>query len=253
MKRSILVVVVILSVANIASADTFDAGGANEFTIDFVNISGDSGDLGSLAAGVEVLSTWMDGSDTINSSGVYGICGTADAANIPGSRFGSISWTDSAGDLWLFGGNGYDGAGGLGLLNDLWKIEVVPNHPPVADAGDDQAVYVCIDRLAEVKLNGSDSNDIDGDELSYYWSWMIDGEIYDATGVAPTIELPVGEYIIELVVNDGIEDSEPNEVVVTVIDSIGLLDILADYIIGLDLHPGIENRLLAKIDTAFAK
>ncbi len=34
--------VVILSVANIASADTFDAGGANEFTIDFVNISGDA-------------------------------------------------------------------------------------------------------------------------------------------------------------------------------------------------------------------
>ncbi len=30
--------VVILSVANIASADTFDAGGANEFTIDFVPI-----------------------------------------------------------------------------------------------------------------------------------------------------------------------------------------------------------------------
>ena len=34
--------VIVLSVANIASADVFDAGGANEFTIDFVNISGDT-------------------------------------------------------------------------------------------------------------------------------------------------------------------------------------------------------------------
>ena len=42
MRTSILVMAIILSVANIASADTFDAGGANEFTIDFVNISGDA-------------------------------------------------------------------------------------------------------------------------------------------------------------------------------------------------------------------
>ncbi len=35
-------IVIILSVANIAWADTFDAGGANEFTIDFLNISGDA-------------------------------------------------------------------------------------------------------------------------------------------------------------------------------------------------------------------
>ncbi len=42
MKRSILVVAIILSVANVASADIFDEGGANEFTIDFVNISGDA-------------------------------------------------------------------------------------------------------------------------------------------------------------------------------------------------------------------
>ncbi len=41
MKMSILVMVIILSVANIASADIFGTGD-NQFTIDFVNISGDA-------------------------------------------------------------------------------------------------------------------------------------------------------------------------------------------------------------------
>ncbi len=41
--KSILVVIVCLMVVtNVASADIFDEGGANQFTIDFVNISGDT-------------------------------------------------------------------------------------------------------------------------------------------------------------------------------------------------------------------
>jgi hypothetical protein len=41
----------------------------------------------------------------------------------PGSRWGSSSWTDSSGNLWLFGGQGFDSSGGLDptLLSDLWK------------------------------------------------------------------------------------------------------------------------------------
>ena len=39
-------------------------------------------------------------------------------------------------------------------------------------------------------------------------------------GANPTIELPIGEHIIELVVNDGIEDSDPNEMVVNVVGPI---------------------------------
>ena len=42
---------------------------------------------------------------------------------------------------------------------------------------------------------------------------------YDIAPSSPylTIELPVGEHEIRLVVNDGIEDSEPNEVEITVL------------------------------------
>ena len=63
--------------------------------------------------------TWVSGSNTINQAGTYGTKGTADAANVPGARDLSVSWTDSAGNLWLFGGRGYDNAGGSSL-NDLW-------------------------------------------------------------------------------------------------------------------------------------
>ncbi len=64
---------------------------------------------------------WAAGADTNNTAGTYGTMGTAAVANSPGSRSYSTSWTDSAGNLWLFGGSGYDGSGNFGSMNDLWK------------------------------------------------------------------------------------------------------------------------------------
>jgi hypothetical protein len=55
--------------------------------------------------------------------GVYGTQGTAAATNVPGSRFAALSWIDSGGNLWLFGGQGYDSTGTVNAdLNDLWKF-----------------------------------------------------------------------------------------------------------------------------------
>ena len=65
--------------------------------------------------------TWMSGSNTVNQIGTYGTKGVAAAGNVPGARKNSVSWTDSSGKLWLFGGEGYDSAGTVGFLNDLWK------------------------------------------------------------------------------------------------------------------------------------
>ncbi len=67
--------------------------------------------------------TWMSGSNANNQPGYYGTMGSPNAANVPGARDDSISWTDSTGELWLFGGYGYDGSGGAGRLNDLWRFE----------------------------------------------------------------------------------------------------------------------------------
>ncbi len=66
-------------------------------------------------------STWVSGSDTTGEMGVYGTKGVSDANNVPGGRAGSVSWTDSEGDFWLFGGEGLDANGSSGRLNDLWK------------------------------------------------------------------------------------------------------------------------------------
>jgi len=94
------------------------------------------------------------------------------------------------------------------------------NHIPVADAGPDQTAYAWFDGITEVTLDGTGSYDDDGQPLTYLWSWTIDGQTYDVNGVTATIELPVGEQTIELIVNDGIDDSEPDEVIITVIEPV---------------------------------
>jgi hypothetical protein len=38
------------------------------------------------------------------------------------ARHRSVTWTDATGNFWLMGGLGYDGAGNLGELNDLWMF-----------------------------------------------------------------------------------------------------------------------------------
>lgn len=72
--------------------------------------------------------TWMSGSSTINNFGIYGTLGVASSSNIPGARAYGTSWIDNSGNLWLFGGEGYDAAGSLGYLNDLWKYNVATNQ-----------------------------------------------------------------------------------------------------------------------------
>src|SRR5262249_32870383 len=73
--------------------------------------------------------TWMNGSKSSDKAGVYGILGIPDADNTPGSRYMSASWIDSSGNLWMFGGYGYDGgAFGIGILNDLWKYNTQINE-----------------------------------------------------------------------------------------------------------------------------
>jgi hypothetical protein len=93
----------------------------------------------------------------------------------------------------------------------------IANTLPVANAGPDQTVYAWIDGFADVTLDGSASSDEDGDELTYHWNWAIEGNTYEAEGVNPTIELPAGIHTITLIVNDGWKDSEPNDVVITVV------------------------------------
>jgi hypothetical protein len=51
---------------------------------------------------------------------VYGTLGQPAPGNLPGGREYASSWTDSRGNLWLFGG---EDAATHGTLNDLWKYQ----------------------------------------------------------------------------------------------------------------------------------
>ena len=78
--------------------------------------------------------TWMGGSSTVPAScagsstvtcgqpGVYGTLITPVAGNVPGGRDSVATWTDSGGNFWLFGGEGFDASGTFGTLNDLWEF-----------------------------------------------------------------------------------------------------------------------------------
>lgn len=88
--------------------------------VNALNASGDiyMNDLWEYSAGQWA---WVGGSDQANQAGTYGTMGTAAANNIPGAREQAFAWTDTGGNFWLFGGNGYDSTGSYGFLNDLWE------------------------------------------------------------------------------------------------------------------------------------
>jgi hypothetical protein len=71
--------------------------------------------------------TWVSGANKVGLyggvAGVYGTLGVASASNVPGGRGSAVSWTDSSGNFWLFGGDGSDSTGTEAFLNDLWKYQ----------------------------------------------------------------------------------------------------------------------------------
>jgi hypothetical protein len=80
----------------------------------------------------------LGGLATANAPGVYS--GSA----LPGGRWGAAYCTDSAGTLWMFGGQGYDSNGAIGLLNDLWKYsggQWTWVGPPNSSLGQNNGVY----------------------------------------------------------------------------------------------------------------
>ena len=68
------------------------------------------------------LWTWVGGSNTAANAGSYGTLGVAAASNLPPARTSPISWMDSAGVFWLFGGAQLNSTGSyLAVFNDLWS------------------------------------------------------------------------------------------------------------------------------------
>jgi len=97
--------------------------------------------------------TWMGGSSTLKyisdpedaygQPGVYGTLGTPAPGNIPGGRYGAVTWTDGSGKFWLFGGLGYDANGTWGDLNDLWEFNPSTNEWTWMGGSNDVPCYDC--------------------------------------------------------------------------------------------------------------
>jgi RHS repeat-associated protein len=91
------------------------------------------------------------------------------------------------------------------------------NSPPLANAGADRTA-----RVGEiVTLSGAGSSDVDGDALQYRWSVSSRpagsaATLADSSSVRPSIGIDRrGDYVIQLIVNDGTVDSEADTVTIS--------------------------------------
>ena len=105
-----------------------------------------------------------------------------------------------------------------GILNSAPATVTISdvNTPPVANAGPAQTVNVG----ATVQLTGAGSTDVDGDTLTYHWSFTSipagsSATLSNATIVNPTFVADVpGNFVVQLIVNDGTVNSTPATVTI---------------------------------------
>jgi hypothetical protein len=127
--------------------------------------------------------TWKKGANTVNNLSTYGTLGTGTSSTTPGSRYGSLSWTDNSGNFWLFGGEGY-GASTNGRLNDLWKFNTTSNTWTWMSG----STYPGAAGIYGTLGTGSSTNTPGARAYSATWVdnsgnlWLFGGEGYDVNG-----------------------------------------------------------------------
>ena len=105
----------------------------------------------------------------------------------------------------------------LSTLDEMVVTAVAANGVPVANAGPDQSVTTG----ATVTLNGGASTDPEGDPLTFQWTLTSKpagsaAALSDPAAVAPQLVADVdGDYVVQLVVTDGVTASVADTVVIT--------------------------------------
>ncbi len=124
--------------------------------------------------------TWVAGPTLWGQNAVYGTQGVAGAGNTPGDRHGEATWTDSSGNLWLFGGlNPNTGA----FLNDIWEFKFSNCQWTweAGSSGEQQGVYGTQGVAAAGNTPGGRFTPIAWQDLSGN-VWIFGGFGLDSTG-----------------------------------------------------------------------
>ncbi|MBA2406546.1 MAG: PKD domain-containing protein [Chitinophagales bacterium] len=113
--------------------------------------------------------TFTSGSLNSNQNSIYGTQGVSSPLNMPGGRYGTPGVFDSAGNIWLFGGNG-----STGILNDLWKFVPDTTCPAIS----------CLPLPSPINFTASDTQVCEKFCVSFTdsssnnptsWQWTFDG------------------------------------------------------------------------------
>jgi N-acetylneuraminic acid mutarotase len=139
---------------------------------------------------------------------------------MPGARLGAKGVTDSAGNLWLFGGRGNDASDAAGDLGDLWKFQTIngtwgwvagsstvnaagiygtqgtaaPGNAPGARSGASSWIDAR-DNIWVFAGHGEDSAGASGDLNDLWkfnpanntWTWISGTDVVNATGTYGTV------------------------------------------------------------------
>lgn len=104
--------------------------------------------------------------------------------------------------------------------NHKVTIKVRNNQPPIANAGEDITVEQLSPEGSTVTLSGAASFDPEDDELTYRWSWNVNGEQRFADGMELTAVFPAGTTEVTLTVTEKLlGKSATDTVLVTVQDT----------------------------------
>lgn len=150
---------------------------------------------------------------TVVRSGTYANWDLSDMLNVANEASGDRGWL---GDLYLAAI--FDRAmTAAEVTQNFLAGPPTSNTLPTANAGPDQTVP----RNTLVTLDGSGSSDVENDPLTFNWSLTNQPAGSTAILTNPTSENPTftpdvnGNYTIELIVNDGTDNSAPDTVVIT--------------------------------------
>lgn len=130
-------------------------------------------------------------------------------------------------DVWASADSGVNAFGTMSW-SDI-NVDQVGNSPPNANAGTDFSS----NKYQPIVLSGSDSSDADNDIISFFWrlTGTPDGSaavLSAPSSIAPTFTADVtGQYTLELRVNDNTLESTPDQIVVTVVNQLPVVNLNA--------------------------